>query len=165
MTLEQFAIETKVLEDYYAMQKKMWFEKLKYYDTERYTNALEFLCATSRYFPLLSEVLEATRNQQSKANDVEVLPCELCKGTGYILYKKKINDTEYDYACLCICQNADGKDYNGMRNDDKDRRSPFYIKTAQEVFGEAIPKPEKKKVETTKNVNQIVKDLVEQMEF
>lgn len=162
MTIEEFAIEVKTLEEYYSKdlnsaQKRMWFDKLKHYDKERFARAIDFLCSSNRYMPLLNEVIEAVRTQQIKKETVEKVPCKLCKGTGYIFYKKKIGNSEYDYVCLCVCQNAEGKQYKS--------KDGYYIKMAQEVFGNAIPQPEIKKVESKKDVKQVVNTLIEQMEF
>ena len=170
MTIEEFAIEVKTLEEYYSKdlnsaQKRMWFDKLKHYDKERFAKAIDFLCTTSRYMPLLSEVMDVVRNQKDREEQKEAIPCKLCKGTGYILYKKKIVNSEYDYACLCVCQNAEGKEYDGTKIADKEHRSEYFIKTAQEVFGSHIPKPEAKKVDEGKDVKKVINNLVEQMEF
>lgn len=170
MTIEEFAIEIKTLEEYYSKdlnsaQKRMWFDKLKHYDKEKFTKAIDFLCSSSRYMPLLNEVLETVKSQKNAIEEEEKVPCDLCKGTGYITYRRKINGMEYEYVCLCICANARGKEYNGAKISDKEHRSPYYIKTAQEVFGNAIPQPEVKKIESKKDVKQVVNTLVEQMEF
>lgn len=156
MTREEFIIATKELEEYYGKdlnykQRDVWFNELCSFKTEKYERAVKNICMTSRYMPLLSEVVEAVRSQKNAIEEEEKVPCDLCKGTGYITYRRKINGMEYEYVCLCICANARGKEYNGAKIQDKEHRSPYYIKTAQEVFGNAIPQPETKKAETKKD--------------
>lgn len=64
--------------------------------------------------------------------------CKLCKDTGYIWHNRTENGQTYQYVCLCICKSAEGKEYNGMTIEDKAHRQPFYVATAQEVFGDKI---------------------------
>ena len=48
--------------------------------------------------------------------------------------KKEINGIMYEYASLCNCKNAQGKDYNGSKISDKEHRSKYYIEKAEKVF-------------------------------
>jgi hypothetical protein len=144
MNIEQFAIKTTTLEQFYnkslnATQKQIWFDELKGYDIERYEKAITFMCKNNQYMPTLSQVLEVMKKGNIYAMEVKPkVACELCKGTGYVLYKEKIKDNEYTFACLCNCENAKGLEYDGMKIADKEHRQPFYIRTAEEVFKKSL---------------------------
>ena len=171
MTEEEFIIRTKKLEDYFGKdlnitQRKMWFEELKHYDVNRYEKAINFLCMTSRYRPLLNEVIEAVKTCQISAEEREKIPCKYCGGTGYFMYKKIENGYPYEYACLCICQNADGLEYNGSKIADKEHRSKFYIKSAREVFGDRLPSSEKNQEQPQqRDIKNLISSLTDQMTF
>ena len=139
MTYEEFVIETKTLEEFYGKdlnptQREIWFEELKHYTNTRYKDAIRYVCKSSQYKPTLSQVLEAMQYTKSNNEEVEITECKACKGTGYILYKKEINGIMYEYASLCNCKNAQGKDYNGSKISDKEHRSKYYIEKAEKVF-------------------------------
>lgn len=144
MNIEQFAIKTTTLEQFYnkslnATQRQIWFDELKGYDEERYEKAIQFICKSNQYMPTLSAVLEIMTRGNIYAMEVKPkVPCKLCKGTGYILYKEKIKDNEYTFASLCNCENAKGLEYDGMKIADKEHRQPFYIRKAEEVFKKSL---------------------------
>ena len=140
MTRDEFAIATKTLEEFYDKslnytQASIWFDELKYYNKERYENAIKFLCKSNQYKPTLSQVLEAMQHAHYDDNTEQTeVECKACNGTGYIIYHKKENDVDYEYACLCNCENARGKGYDGSKIADREHRSKYYIKNAEEVF-------------------------------
>lgn len=144
MNIEQFAIKTTTLEQFYnkslnATQRQIWFDELKGYDEERYDKAIHFMCKNNQYMPTLSAVLEVMkRGNIYSMEEKKKVPCKACKGTGYVLYKQKIKDNEYTMACLCNCENAKGLDYDGMKIADKDHRQPFYLKKAEEIFAKNL---------------------------
>lgn len=167
MTFEEFTIATKTLEDFYGKelnttQTKIWFEKLKYYTQEKYERAISNQCEVSRYMPTLSQILEVI--PKSNGETRETIPCDICKGTGYITYWKEENGQKYQYVCLCVCKNAEDKHYNGMAINDKEHRNPYYIKTAQEVFGDKVLE-KKSSEEKTREVNNLLNNLSKQMSF
>lgn len=171
MNFEEFVIKTKMLEDYYAKtinayQQRFWYDELKNYDAEKYEKAIKNLCMTSRYMPLLNDVIECIktiRNANSEEKNKE--KCELCKGTGYILYNKVENSRTYQYACLCVCKNAEGLEYNGMTIADKEHRQPYCIKSSQEIFGDKLQKTKTELQSSVmpQNVNKLINDLGKQL--
>ncbi len=171
MTRTEFAIKTKLLEDYYAKkmnsaQAQFWYDELGWCDVEKYEKAIKHLCMTSRYMPLLGDVIECIktiRNANSEEKNKE--KCELCKGTGYILYNKVENSRTYQYACLCVCKNAEGLEYNGMTIADKEHRQPYCIKSSQEIFGDKLQKTKTELQSSVmpQNVNKLINDLGKQL--
>ncbi len=140
MTLEQFVIETKTLEEFYnkdynQTQRSIWYDELQDYSRERYHKAIVDYCKQNQYRPTLSQILEAIRNAKTNQGEQqERTECEACHGTGYLIYHKIVNGYDYEYACLCACQNAIGKEYDGTKIADKERRSQYYIEKAENVF-------------------------------
>lgn len=139
MTYDEFMQNTEELENFYekklnATQTQVWFEELKNYAVEKYKKTLQQLFKTSQYRPTLDLVLKTIKNLKSEVIEKEKVECKLCKGTGYLLYTKKIDNTDYTYACLCNCENAKGLEYDGRALADKERRSDFYLAKAEDVF-------------------------------
>lgn len=141
MTRYDFDVATTDLEAYYEKafnptQKQIWFEELQYYTTEKYKKAINKICKTSQYRPTLGIMLDTIRSiKDEQEAPKEAVECKACHGTGYIIYKKKINDMEYDYVCQCNCPNAIGLDYDGTKIADKEKRSDYYLAKAVDVFG------------------------------
>lgn len=170
MTLEEFKIKTKALEDFYGkdlnyVQVDIWFDELKNYSAEKYEKAIRNICKTSQYRPTLVQMLEEIRKVKVQVFDQKKSKCDYCKGTGYIFYKRTINNQVYDYVCLCMCANADGLEYNGMQIADKEHRQPFYVAKAQDVFSDAIKRKSNISKETNRDTKSLITDLSRQMSF
>ena len=139
MTLDEFTQKTKVLEDFYDKeynfaQKQIMFDELKYYNADKYEKAIRIICKSNRYKPTLSEIIDAMQHIHIESEKKESYECKACKGTGYILYHKKINGIDYEYACLCSCENAEGLEYDGSKIADKEHRSNYYLERAENIF-------------------------------
>lgn len=171
MTYEEFVIKTKTLEEFYSKdynetQKKIMYDELKSYDAEKYEKAIKFMCKTNRYRPILNEILDAMKSANRNVDERQQIPCKYCGGTGYFMYKKIENGYPYEYACLCICQNAEGLEYDGSKIADKEHRSKFYIKSAREVFGDRIPTSKtNNNVSCEKDIKKLITNLADQMTF
>ena len=168
MTLNEFTISTKTLEDFYGKelnmtQKKIWFDKLKNYAQEKYERAIISQCEISKYMPTLSQILEVV--PKSNGENRKIIPCNICKGTGYILYWKEENKQKYQYVCLCSCANAEDKRYNGLQINDKEHRQPYYVKTADEVFGDRLTAKINVSNEVQRDTKNLISDLSKQMSF
>lgn len=141
MTQDEFIRATSNIEAFYEKalnptQKSTWFEELKYYSLNRYLKAIQKVFKTQQYRPTLSVVLEILRSTQDEDEaPVEPVPCKACKGTGYVLYKQVVGGYPYEYASLCNCANAIGKEYNGKIIADKEHRSNYYLPKAVDIFG------------------------------
>ena len=171
MTRGDFANKTKILEEFYQKelnetQSEIWFDELKSYDAEKYEKAIKFLCKTSRYKPTLNEIIDAMKSCNRNAEEKQSVPCKFCGGTGYIQYTKVENNYPYNYVCLCICQNAEGLEYDGKKIADKEHRSNYYIKSAREVFGDRLPQKENEKpTQQSRDIKQLINNLADQMTF
>lgn len=170
MTIQDFFAKTKILEEFYGKeynntQKEIMFDDLKNYDVERYEKAIRFLCRINRYKPTLNEILDAIQSDNRNIEEREQVPCKFCGGTGYFQYTKVENGYPYNYVCLCICQNAEGLEYDGTKIADKEHRSQYYIKSAKEVFGDRLAKEEPQTTTQNRDIRQLVSKLTEQMTF
>lgn len=142
MTREEFAINTKTLEEFYNKefnytQSDIWYDELKLFTAEKYERAVRQACKSLQYKPTLSQILDIIRTIKG-TQEQESVKCNLCNGTGYLTYTKVIYGHEYEYACLCTCQNAKGKEYDGTKIADKEHRSQYYIAKAEDVFMKKI---------------------------
>ena len=86
-----------------------YYNELKNYSSERYQLAIRLACKTSQYKPTLSQMLDLIAKVKTNTQAEEKEKCEFCNGTGYYLYRKIENGYPYEYACTCICQNAQEK--------------------------------------------------------
>ena len=170
MTREEFVVETKTLEEFYGKelnytQADIWFDELKGYSADKYKEAIRRICKTSQYRPTLVQVVEEINKLRRGADEVrEKVPCELCKGTGYIWHNRVENGQTYQYVCLCVCKNAEGLEYNGMKIADKEHKQPYYIKAAQEVFGDRLNEKIKKESNAKqRDVSDLLANLGKQM--
>lgn len=141
MVFDEFKQSTSILEECYnkkmnPTQAQVWFDELKYYPLEKYKRAIRKICISNQYFPALSVVLDTLKTIRTEADlSKGKVECEACKGTGYVIYHKKINGLDYEYACQCNCENGVGLDYDGTKLADKEHRSFYYLPKATDVFG------------------------------
>ena len=147
-------------------QSDIWFDELKNYSADRYLLAIRMACKTSQYKPTLSQMLDLIAKVKPNIQAGEKTKCEFCKGTGYYLYRKIENGYPYEYACLCICQNADGLEYDGSKIADKEHRSKFYIKSAREIFRDRLQTNENDQQQPQqRDVKNLINNLANQMTF
>lgn len=143
MTSGEFIEVTGRLEKYFGkeytnQQRKIMFSELAHLDISRYRKLVSAVLRKCKYLPRISDFIEADREEPfvgDKTEEVqEKIDCPICNGTGYVIYKKKIQDGDreliYDYAALCKCGNA--KQYKGCEIQDTKHRSNYYIPYAEE---------------------------------
>lgn len=106
------------------VQMDFWYKNLKDYGVITYRRAIGEYAKKNKYMPTISDILDEVRNLKPyEKAPVEKVECKACKGTGYILYRKD----NYEYAALCNCQNAIGKEY-------QNKTTGYYIPKATDVF-------------------------------
>lgn len=118
MERQDFINTTQNLCDLYgkslnATQAEFWYTSLQSYDAQLYRKAVGDYVRNNKYMPTISDILgqikktaeiEATRAQkETKLEDIKVVPCDRCHGSGLIKYTK---DKLYDYLCTCQCENG-----------------------------------------------------------
>lgn len=87
---------------------KIWFENFKTMDIKRFKYLVSKIYQKNKFMPKLADIIELNQtigydkiyNEEQKRN---LKDCEKCGNTGYIIYKKKINDSIYNYAAVCSC--------------------------------------------------------------
>lgn len=147
MIYEEFREATGKLESFYNkklnnVQLEVWFDELKYYPVEKYKNAINKLLTSQQYFPALSTILECIRNARSVVDLTKPkIECKACRGTGYVLYHKVERGIDYEFACQCNCENAEGLDYDGTKIADREHRSTYYLAKGTDVFKVKVPEP------------------------
>lgn len=142
MELSEFIEATSRVENYYGKeytteQRRIMHEELKNFSIERYRQLISAVMRKSKYLPKIADFMEANVDEPYKTNKEEKknIKCKKCKGTGYLLYTKIIEDgfnkREYTYASICSCGNA--TQYKGWEVTDKRYRSEFYTPTVEEL--------------------------------
>lgn len=142
MKLNEFVEATARLEIYYGKeytkeQAQIMFEELKDFEIERYKKLTSVVLKKCKYLPRLSDFFEADNETPKKTEEKEkkIIECKKCKGTGYIAYKKKIDNGGkyliYTMAAVCDCGNA--QVYRGWEIEDKEHRTSYFTPTIQEL--------------------------------
>lgn len=142
MKIDEFTEVTKEIENFYQKeisdeQKKIWFNELKSMDLKRFKYVISQVYRTCKFLPKLADVIEINANlgySQVKKKEI-TKKCDKCKGTGYIVYQKKINngDTEMicDYIAVCSCDKQ--KQYKGWEISEERYRTNYYTPYAKEL--------------------------------
>ena len=129
MRLDEFNMQTQRLCNLYGKslndeQMEFWYESLKDYELEKYRRAVGEYAKKNKYMPTISDILGEIRNLKPyEKAPTEKVECKACNGSGYVLYRKD----DYEYASLCNCKNAIGKDYYN-------KDTGYYIPKAADVF-------------------------------
>lgn len=142
MKINEFLDEVAQIERFYQKeitdeQKQIWFKELRNLDIARFKYIVAQVYRTSKFMPKLADILEINSNlgySQAK-KEVDHKKCKKCKGTGYLIYKKLINNgtekLENEYGAICICRQK--QKYEGWKITDERYRTNFYTPYAEEV--------------------------------
>ena len=143
MKIYEFMETIKQVERFYSKeipeeQKQVMYKELKNMELVRFKYIIAQHYRTSPYLPKLPDILEINKKlgySQIK-KDKEVKKCEKCKGTGYVLYKKIIDNGKggkmiNTYAAICTCRQK--RKYEGRKIADEEHRSDFYTPYVEEI--------------------------------
>ena len=143
MKIDEFMEVINQVERFYSKeipeeQKQVMYKELKNMELVRFKYIIAQHYRTSPYLPKLPDILEINKKlgySQIK-KDKEVKKCEKCKGTGYILYKKIIDNGKggkiiNTYAAICTCRQK--RKYEGWKIADEEHRSNYYIPYVEEI--------------------------------
>ena len=144
MQLNEFIEATAKLETYYDKEytkekAQIMFEELKNITVERYRKLISATIRKCKYLPRLSDIFEAQLEIIENYGDdnklQEKIECKKCKGSGYIVYKKKIDNggipLVYNMAAVCDCGNAEV--YRGWETENNAHRTNYFTPTIQEL--------------------------------
>lgn len=143
MTQSEFIEITARIENYYGKeytteQRKIMYEELGDFTTERYRKLVSSVLRKCKFLPRISDFIEANKEEPYSTSSKEEMPkveCSICGGTGIVIYKRKIVDGDrelvYDYAAICRCGNA--KQYKGWEIQDVKHRSNYYTPYIDEL--------------------------------
>lgn len=142
MEINEFIDATSRIETYYGKeytkeQAQIMFEELKELESNRYKKLISVVLRKCKYLPRLSDFFDAHNETPKITEEKEkkIIECKKCNGTGYVTYKKKINNGGklliYTMAAVCDCGNA--QIYRGWEIEDKEHRTNYYTPTLQEL--------------------------------
>ncbi len=142
MEISEFIEATNRLERYFDKeytkdQMQEAYKELKEFEIERYQFLIsqairecKFLPKVADFFRINSENPHVTVKEKK-----EKVYCKKCNSTGYVIYKKKIDNGSQvfynQYAAVCECGNS--SIYKGLDIKDKEHRTDFYTPTVQEL--------------------------------
>lgn len=119
MDRSEFISVTNRIEQYFdksytTEQLRIMYEELQNMPVDRYREIIAKLVRTSKFLPKIADVLTLDDELPKEIKEIDKKDCKKCGGTGYLIYKKVIEGSTYDYACLCNCGN--GTPYHGKDN-------------------------------------------------
>lgn len=142
MKINEFLDEVAQIERFYQKeiteeQKQIWFKELRNLDIARFKYIVAQVYRTSKFLPKLADILEINSNlgysqsqKESKQNK-----CKKCKGTGYLIYKKLIDNgkekLQNEYGAICTCRQK--QKYEGWKVTEERYRTNFYTPYVEEV--------------------------------
>jgi RNase P subunit RPR2 len=97
---------------YSKEQLDILYQNLKHLSKEKYELVVNKIIQTSKFLPKLADLIAMDHDTKIEKK-IEKTNCPICGGTGYVVYKKKVNDSYYDYGALCSCGNAKEYTNNG----------------------------------------------------
>ena len=122
MNQAEFVSETSRLERFYdkelnSFQSEVWYKTLNKLPVNRYRKIVNESFKKFKIMPKLADILEIQRSLTFNAPEVkEKVECDICNGTGFVMYKKHFKDgnREYDldYAARCTCANGMSQNKN-----------------------------------------------------
>ena len=112
----EFIEATSRLEKYFEKsytteQLQIMYEELKNLSIDRYKQIIARCIRNYKLLPRIAHILEITNELmilKTREEVEETEKCSRCNSKGFILYKKKDQNTmqEYEYACRCTCKNG-----------------------------------------------------------
>lgn len=142
MTIDDFTKVTTEIESFYQKeisdeQKKIWFQELKQMDIKRFKYIISQVYRTCKFIPKLADLVEINVNlgYSPIKKEETTRKCNKCKGTGYMVYKKIIDNggikMENEYMAVCEC--GIQQKYEGWKLADEKHRSNYYTPLAVEL--------------------------------
>ena len=99
MQIGEFIEATSRLEQYYDKeytneQRQIMFDELKDLEITRYRRLISAVIRKNKFLPKVSDIIEANIEEPygTKNEDKEIIQCNKCNSTGYILYTKKVKN-------------------------------------------------------------------------
>lgn len=142
MKIEEFMNEVKKIENFYDKelsdeQKQVWFKELRYIELPRFKYIETQIYKTLKFMPKLADIVEINANlgySQMKKEEQKV-NCKKCNGTGYIVYKKLIDNgtskLEYNFGAICSCRQQ--PKYEGWKITDERYKTNYYTPYVEEI--------------------------------
>lgn len=117
-------------------QKQIMFNELKNMEVTRFKYIISQHYRTSPYLPKLPDILEINKKLGYAKTNNNKNKCKDCNGTGYILYKKEIDNGTggkivNTYGAICKCRQK--RKYEGWKITDEEHRSNYYTPYVEEI--------------------------------
>lgn len=112
----------------------IWYENLSFMTIERFNYILAEIYKTSKFMPKLADILAIHKQipyTAKKDENIIKQNCSKCKNTGYVFYKKQIDNKEYKYAAVCDCGSQER--FDGIKCANVKNKSNYYVPTIEEI--------------------------------
>lgn len=143
MKADEFIEVTSRLETYYGKeytneQRAIMFDELKHLDINRYKQLVSLILKRSKFLPKIADFIELNKEEPyaKKQDENEKVDCKICNETGYVTYKKVINNGTgrkiiNEYGAICKCRQK--PKYEGWEVTDYSHKSDYYIPYIEEI--------------------------------
>ena len=117
-------------------QKQVMYKELKNMELVRFKYIIAQHYRTSSYLPKLPDILEINKKLGYAKTNNKKSKCKDCNGTGYILYKKEIDNGTGGkivniYGAICKCRQK--RKYEGWKIADEEHRTNYYTPYVEEI--------------------------------
>lgn len=145
MKIDEFMATIKEIENFYGKelsdeQKQIWFKELRNIDIKRFKYITSQVYRTLKFIPKLADILDINANlgYSQAVQEENHIMCKKCNGTGYITYKKVIDNGVAgkiinEYGAICECKRK--PKYEGWKITDEEHRTNYYTPYIQEIGG------------------------------
>ena len=125
MTISEFKdkiaeVERFYSKDYVNEQKNELYKYFKEYTIKQFAYVISNVYQKCKFLPSIAEIIDIEKEIPfTKVKKQERTNCSNCGGTGYVLYHKEINGTDYEFVAYCNCSDEykfDGRNMKDPRN-------------------------------------------------
>ena len=139
MQYKEFCENIDELQRYYKQELnetelKIWYENLKFMTIDRFKYIIAEIYNKNKFMPKLAEIIELHKSLgYTTINETITVQgnCKKCGNTGYVTYKKIIQNMPYTFVAICNCGRQ--KKYDGTKCIDPKNKSQYYTPLLAEL--------------------------------
>ena len=139
MNKKEFIQYVQELENFYGQklndtEREIWFKNLEFMTIQRFNYIIAEIYKTNKFMPKLAEILNIHKSLGYTTVDEQFVvqgDCKKCGNTGYVTYKKIIQNMPYTYVAVCECGRQ--KRYDGRKCENPKNKSNYYTPLMSEL--------------------------------
>ena len=141
MVIDEFKKTITQIQRYYGKEynEVQLNEIYKYFgkmSIARFNFIVSKLYQKNKYLPILADFVEVHKENpyvDYKKPEEKKNECEICKGLGFVLYKRFIEEMDREYEFMAHCTCTDEYKYDGMKCKNDRNKSQYFSKSVEEI--------------------------------